>query len=130
MEMRNLLHSSDMTIITPPLIKEKDLKKTIGYRPIVLLSCLSSVLECMVNKRIMSQLEMNNLIIKERTAFRKSRITEDQIIHTESGFQEKPSLICPRPSIRCGKFWDFFLKFSTVRVAGQMFSWTKSFLCP
>jgi len=81
------------SIVIPILKKEKDSKKKTSYRPVSLLSSLGKTLERMVNKRLMWHLEINNVISKEQTAFRKNRNTEDQLIYlsqsVENAFQEK-----------------------------------------
>ena len=66
-------------IIIPIPKKSKDPKEKDSYRPISLLSCLGKTMERIINKRLMWHLEINNLLIKEQSAFRRNRSTEDQL---------------------------------------------------
>jgi ribonuclease HI/uncharacterized protein YaaR (DUF327 family) len=123
-------------VIIPILKKGKSAKDKGSYRPISLLSCLGKTLERMVNKRLVWHLEMNNLITKEQTAFRKNRNTEDQLIHLaqsiENAFQEKKKVVATFIDLSKAfdKVWKegLLLKLLTAGVAGSMFSWLRSFL--
>nr|KAG5703189.1 hypothetical protein BaRGS_027354 [Batillaria attramentaria] len=123
--------------IIPIRKKEKDPAKKTSYRPISLLSCLGNTLERMINKRLMWHLESNNLITKEKTAFRKNRSTEDQLVYLaqsiENAFQEKKKVVATFIDLSKAfdKVWKdgLLLKLLTAGIAGRMFNWIKSFLC-
>lgn len=68
-------------IIVPIPKKGKDQKKKPqNYRPINLLSCIGKLLERMVNNRLQTYLEQNNLLSPTQTGFRQHRATTD-ILH-------------------------------------------------
>ena len=59
--------------------KGKDKKNPRSYRPISLLSCVDELLERMVNRRLISHLDSNNVLSPTQTGCRKFRSTEDQL---------------------------------------------------
>ena len=80
-------------VIVPVLKKQKDKTKKTSYRPISLLSCLGKLMERMVNARLLTHLEENNLLKNTQSAFRKNRSTEDQLVllaqELENAYMEK-----------------------------------------
>ena len=123
-------------IIIPIPKKQKDPKQKDSYRPISLLSCLGKTLERIINKRLMWHLESNNQIIKEQSAFRKNRNTEDQLIHLtqsiENAFQKKEKVVAT--FIDLSKAFDrvwkkgLLLKLQNTGITGKMFDWISDFL--
>ena len=75
-------------IIIPILKVGKDATKCDSYRPIALISCLSKILEKILNKRLMWYLEKHNLINKSQCGFRKGRGTTDHLTRLTSDIQE------------------------------------------
>ena len=75
-------------IIIPILKPGKDASKCSSYRPIALLSCLSKLLEKILNKRLMWFLEKNNYLSKLQCGNRKGRETTDHITRLTSDILE------------------------------------------
>ena len=75
-------------VIIPILKPGKDATKTSSYRPIALISCLSKILEKILNKRLMWYLEKHNLIDKSQCGFRQGRSTTDHTTRLTSDIQE------------------------------------------
>ena len=65
-----------ITLVPKP---NKDHQTLNGYRPVSLLSCLSKILEKIVNAKLMNFMETNNQIIQEQCGFRKNRSTIDNL---------------------------------------------------
>ena len=65
--------------IIPIHKKGKDKKNPNSYQPISLLSCLGKLLEKVINRRLLSFLEDNNVLSQTQTGYRKHRNTEDQL---------------------------------------------------
>src|SRR5436190_20639370 len=85
------------SIIIPLLKQGQDKTSASSYRPISLTSCLSKVLERMVNRRLVWFLEHNNLIAPEQRGFRQGRSTSDHLVSMETAicnaFIERKSLV-------------------------------------
>ena len=75
-------------VIIPILKPGKDSTKCSSYRPIALISCLSKILEKILNKRLMWYLEKNKLIDKSQCGFRQGRSTTDHTTRLTSDIQE------------------------------------------
>ena len=75
-------------IIIPILKPGKDPQQSSSYRPIALISCLSKILEKILNKRLMWYLEKNNLINKSQCGFRRGRSTTDHLTRLTTDIQE------------------------------------------
>ena len=75
-------------VIVPILKPGKDSTKCSSYRPIALISCLSKILEKILNKRLMWYLEKYNLIDKSQCGFRPGRSTTDHTTRLTSDIQE------------------------------------------
>ncbi len=71
-------------ILLPIAKPGKDASDPKNYRPIALTSCLSKLLEKMVNNRLMYFLETNNHLSPYQSGFRKGRSTLDNIVNLES----------------------------------------------
>ena len=65
--------------VTIPILKNGDPNDANNYRGITLTSCLGKVLCLILNKRIETYLEENNILSKEQGGFRKYSRTTDQI---------------------------------------------------
>ena len=80
-------------VIIPILKSDTDSKDPSSYRPISLISCLSKLLETIVNKRLVWFLEKNHLLDKNQNGFRKYRNTFDNltslITEIQQAFLEK-----------------------------------------
>ena len=83
--------------IIPIHKKGNDKKNPNSYRPISLLSCLVKLLEKVINRRLLSFLEDNNVLSQTQTGIRKHRRTEDQLAliaqEIENAFQEKKKVV-------------------------------------
>ena len=75
-------------IIIPILKSGKESSDPSSYRPIALISCLSKILEKILNKRLMWFLEKNNLIDRHQCGFRQGRSTTDHLTRLTSDIQE------------------------------------------
>lgn len=83
-----------------------------NYRPISLLSCLSKVLEKLINQRLISYLETNNLLSNRQYGFRRGKSTEDTV-------DDLVSLICnllDSGNACIGVFLDLAKAFDTVSI--------------
>ena len=80
--------SSWKTAIVIPFPKpNKDSTLPENYRPISLTSCLCKLLEKIINIRLMWYLEINNLISKKQSGFRKNRSTTDHLVQLSDDIQ-------------------------------------------
>lgn len=68
------------TSIVCPIYKSGDKCDPSNYRPISLLSTISKILEKLVNKRLVSFLEKNNLISEQQFGFRAKKSAEDAVL--------------------------------------------------
>ena len=75
-------------VIIPILKPGKDSMDASSYRPIALISCLSKILEKILNKRLMWYLEKNNLIDKTQCGYRPGRSAPDHLVRLTSDMQE------------------------------------------
>ncbi|CAH2242789.1 jg24153, partial [Pararge aegeria aegeria] len=62
-----------------PIPKDGDPTDVSNYRPISLLSCISKIVERVVNKRLLDYLESRNLLSENQYGFRAIRSTEDAV---------------------------------------------------
>jgi hypothetical protein len=62
----------------------KDHLLTSSYRPISLLSCLSKILERIINNKLQTFLEENQIILPEQAGFRQNKSTTDNIVRLNS----------------------------------------------
>ena len=62
-----------------PVHKNGSKQNPTNYRPISLLAIFSKILEKIVNKRLTSYLETNNLLSKKQFGFRQGKSTEDAV---------------------------------------------------
>ena len=76
------------SIIIPILKPGKDPTETSSYRPIALISCLSKILEKILNKRLMWYLEKNNLLDKTQCGYRPERSAPDHLVRLTSDIQQ------------------------------------------
>jgi ribonuclease HI len=74
--------------VIPVLKKGKDGTKVDSYRPIALISLLAKVMEHMVNFRLTSYLEENNILSPHQAGFRANRSTVDQIAYLMQDVKE------------------------------------------
>ena len=123
--------------ITVPILKKgKSKTSKTSYRPISLLSCFGKTLERIINRRLMWFLESRQLISKEQTAYRKNRSTDDHLVYIaqsiENAFQEKKKVIAIFVDLTKAfdKVWKdaLLLKLLNSGIAGNMYSWIRSFL--
>ena len=76
------------SIILPILKPGKDPQDSSNYHPISLTSCLSKLLEKMMNIRLMWYLEEVNYISRAQSGFRTNRCTSDHLCQMESYVQQ------------------------------------------
>ena len=85
--------------------KGKDKKNPRSYRLISLLSCVGKMLEKMVNRRLISRLESNNVLSLTQTGYRKFRNPDDQLAYIaqniEDAFQKKKGPESLLRSLKC-----------------------------
>ncbi|GBN95984.1 putative RNA-directed DNA polymerase from transposon X-element, partial [Araneus ventricosus] len=74
--------------IVPILKVGKDPQEPTNYRPIALTSCLSKLMEKMVNKRLVYILEKKGLLSKFQSGFRYGRGTQDNVLQLETAIRE------------------------------------------
>lgn len=122
--------------IVCPIYKTGDKSDPTNYRPISLLSTISKIIEKLVNKRLMSFLEKNNLLSKHQFGFRGNKSTEDAVLKLTTlitnYLDQKESCI--------GIFLDLCKAFDTVSIPillrrlenvgirGIALEWCKSYL--
>ena len=70
------------TAVVAPIHKSGSRSEVSNYRPISLLGSISKLLERIINKRLTSFLESNNLLTKRQFGFRRGRSTEDAVTLT------------------------------------------------
>ena len=76
-------------VYTIPILKpDKSPHHPNSYRPIALSSCLSKIMEKMINKRLIWFLESNNLLSAHQTGFRKNCTPIDQLIKFDTFCRE------------------------------------------
>ena len=75
-------------VIIPILKPGKDSMDASSYRPIALISCLSKILEKILNKRLVWFLEKNNLIDKTQCGYRQGRSAPDHLVRLTSDIQQ------------------------------------------
>ena len=114
----------------------KDPTKPESYRPISLLSCLSKLMEKMVNSRLTWFVEENKILSTTQCGFRKKRSTEDLLVKLEH--QVRTTLV--NKNIMIAVFFDLKQAFDTIShdhlllklaksgVKGNMLAWTENFL--
>ena len=71
-------------MIIPIPKPNKDHTEATNYRPIALTSCLCKTMERMINDKLVSFLESNQLITKFQAGFRTNNCTNDHLIRLES----------------------------------------------
>ena len=114
----------------------KDLSEPSSYRPISLLSCVSKVIEKLVNTRLSWHLETKNKLSHTQCGFRKRRSTEDILTRLEH--QVRSCLVNRKVTISI--FFDLQQAFDTVShehllfklasagIEGNMLLWIQEFL--
>ncbi|XP_055605548.1 uncharacterized protein LOC129753729 [Uranotaenia lowii] len=71
-------------LVIPIPKPQKDPCNIDSYRPITLLDCAGKIMERMVNHRLNTFLDQNNLLNKQQFAFRPGRSTDDYLCHLEN----------------------------------------------
>jgi len=72
--------SLELGVIVPIFKKQGNTMKPDNYRPISLLTSISKVYELILNKRLCTYVEENNILSEEQAGFRKDRSTIDHIL--------------------------------------------------
>ena len=122
--------------IIPIHKKGKDKKSHNSYRPISLLSCLGKLQEKVINRRLLSFLEDNNVLSQTQTGYRKHRSTEDQLVliaqEKENAFQERKKVVADFFDLTKAfdKVWreSLLLKVLQSQVSGRMYKWIRCYL--
>ena len=124
------------SLIIPIPKAGKDLSEPASYRPISLLSCVSKVIEKLVNTRLSWYLETHNKLSHTQCGFRKRRSTED--ILTQIEHQIRSCLVNRKDTVSV--FFDLQQAFDTVShghllyklaaagIEGNMLLWIHEFL--
>ena len=122
--------------IIPIHKKGKDKKNPNSYQPISLVSCLGKLLEKVINRRLLSFLEDNNVLSQTQTGYRKHRSTGDQLAliaqELENAFQEKKKVVVVFFDLTkpFDKVWQegLLLKVLQSWVSGKMYKWIRCIL--
>lgn len=119
-----------------PIYKSGDKCSPTNYRPISLLSVLSKIIEKIVNKRLLTFLENNQLISKNQFGFRRKKSTEDAVLRLTSIIKDHLDM----GECCLGVFLDLQKAFDTVSIPillsrleasgirGLPLKWFKSYL--
>ncbi|KAJ8732586.1 hypothetical protein PYW07_015185 [Mythimna separata] len=81
--------SSLKKAIIHPIFKGGDRSSFTNYRPIAVLPAISKILERLINSRLVSYLESNNLLSTNQFGFRKNKSTSDAALQLLSGIVDK-----------------------------------------
>ena len=124
------------TTIIPIHKTGKDKKSPNSYQPISLLSCLGTLQENVINRRLLSFLEDNNVLSQTQTGYRKHRSTENHLAliaqEIENAFQEKKKVVAVFFDLTKAfdKVWreGLLLKVLQSQVSGRMYKWIRCYL--
>ncbi|MFN9979891.1 MAG: RNA-directed DNA polymerase, partial [bacterium] len=119
-----------------PLFKSGDKSSPDNYRPISLLSCFSKILEKVVGRRLVSFLELNNIITPSQFGFRKNHSTLHPMVHlmnfVSDALNKKESAIAIFCDLR--KAFDtvnhsiLLRKLHKIGIRGVALEWFKNYL--
>jgi hypothetical protein len=123
-------------IIVPILKPSKQPTDPLSYRPISLTSCLSKIMERVINTRLNWHLETRNLLQPNQSGFRPNRSTIDHIIALENDVSTGFASKLPTYAIflDIAKAFDHtstdgvLYKLGKLGVKGNLLHWIKSFL--
>lgn len=119
-----------------PIHKNDDKKSPSNYRPISVLSCVSKILEKIVNKRLINYLESNNILSANQYGFRPKRSTEEAILKLTTCITDHVDKLdkCIGVFLDLQKAFDtvsipiLLSRLSNIGVRGNSLSWFESYL--
>jgi hypothetical protein len=123
-------------IIVPILKPSKQPTNPLSYRPISLTSCISKIMESILNTRLNWHLETRNLLQPNQSGFRPNRSSIDHIIALENDVSTGFASKLPTYAIflDIAKAFDHIstdgvlYKLGKLGVKGNLLNWIKSFL--
>ena len=119
-----------------PIFKKDDRKSVTNYRPILLTSFCSKLLEHIICSEISSHLEANNLICKSQHGFQRLKSCETQLIHTiddiatdlDNGRETDALFLDFSKAFDKVPHKRLLLKLSQYGIPKQLLDWIKDFL--
>jgi hypothetical protein len=123
-------------LIVPIPKPGKSLTSVTSYRPISLLSCISKLLESLINKRLVFFLEQNNSLRPSQGGFRRRLAGVDQIARLEAAIRAAHTARSPLVAVFCDlsnafdRVWHTGLlyKLSQCGVHGALLRWLRAYL--
>ena len=120
----------------PILKRGKNKSKAASYHPISLTSSCCKLIERIINKRLQTYLESENILGQEQAGFRQYKSTDDQTTHLsqalEDAFQPKKVTLAVFVDLQRAfdKVWNDGLLVKLLRfgVSGRMYKRTNSYL--
>jgi hypothetical protein len=103
----SIISSIWMKAIRCPILKDSssDKRLPVNYRGVSLLSCISELYSAIINKRRVTYLENNDILVVEQNGFRKGRSCEDHVFTLNSLIQNNKNLFVPFIDLK--KRFDF-----------------------
>ena len=123
-------------VIIPVRKPGRDGSKPLSYRPIALTSCVCKLMERMVNERLLYYVEVNGLIARYQSGFRKGRGCMDMAVCLENEIRKAQA----NREVVAAVFFDvekaydmmwregLLIKLNRMGVGGRLFNWCCDFL--
>ncbi|PZC76581.1 hypothetical protein B5X24_HaOG204421 [Helicoverpa armigera] len=119
-----------------PIHKSDDKRIPSNYRPISLLSCLSKILEKLVNKKLTTYLETNGLLTSSQFGFRKGISTNDALLkltstitrHVDAGKKVIGVFLDLKKAFDTVSIPILLTKLSNLGIRGHVLEWFQNYL--